>query len=465
MTNSSTFIHESVFPCTPEELHNWHNRAGALQRLLPPWDRTVLLNHKGGIAPGATAALKIKVGPLPISWNARHVLNEPGVMFQDIQETGPFKKWVHTHTFKAVENGCRLEDKIEYQLPLHSLIPPMAHKQVEKMLEQMFTYRHTTLLHDIKLHHKHSQTSLNILITGASGVLGSNLKPLLTTGGHKVWSLVRRTPDPDKNEVFWNPEQGIIDTDALPLLDGVIHLAGDNIGKGRWSDQKKKVVIDSRVQGTELIAKTIATLPQKPKVFLSASAVGFYGDCQDCCMNEEDKSGLDFISDVCSLWERSAIAAQQAGIRTVFMRIGVVLTPKGGALKQLLTTAPVGFAKSFGSGKQFISWISIDDMTAAILHTLTEESLSGPVNIAAPTPVSNSILLQTMAKVMKRPLFPSIPESVLKTIFGQMATEVLLSGCRVSTDKLQCSGFSFRHPTLEQALRSLLGRESQNPAL
>jgi uncharacterized protein (TIGR01777 family) len=384
-------------------------------------------------------------------------------MFQDIQEQGPFKQWQHTHTFIQEGDGCRLEDTIEYQLPLDRYLPSFAYNKIERMLQQMFTYRHQTLLHDIKLHKRYSTRPLTLLISGASGVLGSSLRPFLTTGGHEVWSLVRRIPDKQKNEIFWDPARGILDNESLPPLDGVIHLAGDNIGQGRWSDAKKKQVIDSRVQGTELLARTIAGLERKPKVFLSASAVGFYGDCQDCCMSEEDTSGLDFISDVCSLWERSALSAEKAGIRTVFMRIGVVLTPQGGALKQLLSTAPIGFAKSFGTGDQFISWISIDDMIAAILHTLSEETLRGPLNIAAPTPVTNSELLQTMAKVMKRPLFPSIPEVVLKAFFGQMATEVLLSGCRVSTDKLQRSGFSFRHQTLEQALRALLGRISQSP--
>jgi uncharacterized protein (TIGR01777 family) len=222
-----------------------------------------------------------------------------------------------------------------------------------------------------------------VLISGASGVLGSALRPLLTTGGHEVWTLVRRTPDRSKFEIHWDPDRDQLNLTGLPPFDGVIHLAGDNIGEGRWTTEKKKRVIDSRVQGTGLIARTIASLPVRPRVLLSASAVGFYGNCLDCCMREEDRAGTDFISDVCTLWEHSARPAEEAGIRTVFMRIGVVLSPRGGALQRLLATSAAGFSRAFGAGDQYISWIGINDMVGSVLHALTCDRLAGPVNIAA----------------------------------------------------------------------------------
>ena len=459
MAENKTFTYSSSFPCTPHELYTWHSREGALERLIPPWEDTSVIAKQGGIAPGGTTTLKLHAGPIPYKWHARHVEDVPGEMFKDIQHKGPFSLWEHSHYFYADPQGCKLEDSITYRLPGHSLLPGFSDRMVESMLERIFTYRHATLRGDIELHQKYSTKPMRILITGASGVLGQALCPLLTTGGHEVWRLVRRQPDPDKNEIYWNPEQGVIDTQALPELDGVIHLAGDNIGEGRWSDAKKQRVIASREQGTGLIARTIATLDHKPKVLLSASAVGFYGDCQDCCMREEDQSGLDFISDVCSLWEHSATPAEQAGIRTVFMRIGVVLSPKGGALQRLLATSAVGFFKSFGSGEQYISWISIDDMISAMLHALTCDTLSGPVNIAAPEPVTNAELMRTLATVIGRPLLPGIPARMLKALYGQMASEVLLGGCRVATDKLQQSGYTFRHPSLETALKTLLGKK------
>ena len=459
MAEDKTFTYASSFPCTPYELYTWHSREGALERLIPPWENTSVIASQGGIAPGGTTTLKLHAGPVPYLWHARHVEDIPGVMFKDIQHKGPFARWEHSHLFHTAPQGCTLEDRITYRLPVQSALPAFSERVVESMLERIFTYRHATLRADIELHKKCSRKPMRILITGASGVLGRAICPLLTTGGHEVWRLVRRQPDPDKNEIYWNPEKGILDAQALPTLDGVIHLAGDNIGEGRWSDAKKKRVITSREQGTGLIAKTIAALDHKPKVLLSASAVGFYGDCQDCCMREEDQSGIDFISDVCSRWERSAAPAEQAGIRTVFMRIGVVLSPKGGALQRLLTTAPVGFFKSFGSGEQYISWISIDDMISAMLHALHCDTLSGPVNIAAPEPVTNATLMRSLATVMSRPLLPGIPALMLKKIYGQMASEVLLGGCRVATDKLQQSGFTFRHPSLDTALKTVLGKK------
>ena len=313
------------------------------------------------------------------------------------------------------------------------------------------------LAEDLILHARCSENPLRILITGASGVLGSALRPLLTTGGHDVWTLVRRTPDPERNEIYWNPAKEELNLSALPPFDAVIHLAGDNIGEGRWTREKKKRVIDSRVQGDRTYSRTLASLEVKPKVFLSASAVGFYGNCLDCCMREEDRVGGDFISDVCALWEHSAKPAEDAGIRTVFMRIGVVLSPKGGALQRLLATRYLGFSKGFGDGSQYISWIGINDMVGAILHTLAHDQLEGPVNIAAPEPVTNGELMQTLARVVGRPLLPSVPARLLTTLYGQMASEVLLGGCKVSTDKLQQSGYVFRQTSLELTLRRLLG--------
>ena len=402
--------------------------------------------------------LRLHTGPLAYHWHARHIENTPGMQFRDILEQGPFSRWTHTHRFTDTPGGALLEDLIEYALPGQAILPAWSSTPVQQTLDRVFRYRHATLREDILLHQRCSANPLRILISGASGILGSALLPLLTTGGHEVWTLVRRRPDRSKKEIAWNPEKNELNLAGLPAFDGVIHLAGDNIGEGRWTENKKKRVIDSRVQGTRLLARTLANLPVRPKVLLSASAVGFYGNCLDCCMREEDSPGADFISDVCSLWEHSAQAAQDAGIRTVFMRIGVVLSPKGGALQRLLATSALGFFSRFGSGDQYISWIGINDMVGAVLHALTCDSLEGPVNIAAPQAATNRELMRSLADVLQRPLLPPLPASLLKTLYGQMASEVLLAGCRVTTDKLQQSGYSFRQDNLETALRHMLGK-------
>lgn len=452
------FTYASHFPCTARELYDWHARPGALERLIPPWESTRVLERTGSLDPGGRVVLAMHAGPVPYRWHARHINNVPGQMFRDVQERGPFARWTHTHRFIDTANGALLEDRIDYALPGQALLPGFTATRVDQTLERVFRYRHATLRNDLLLHQRCSARPLRVLISGASGVLGSALRPLLTTGGHEVWTLVRRRPDRSRGEIHWNPEDGQLNLTGLPAFDGVIHLAGDNIGEGRWTTDKKRRVVDSRVQGTGLIARTIAALPVRPKVLLSASAVGFYGNCLDCCMREEAPAGADFISDVCALWEQSARPAEEAGIRTVFMRIGVVLSPRGGALRRLLATSPLGFCRRFGSGEQYISWIGINDMVGAVLHALSCDSLIGPVNIAAPRPVTNALLLQTLARVMHRPLLPPLPAGLLHTLYGQMATEVLLGGCRVSTDKLQRSGYLFRHADLETALRHLLGR-------
>lgn len=460
MGRPDTFVFSSLFPCSAADLYAWHSRPGALERLIPPWEKTTVISRLGGIAPGGRVEMQMHLGPVPYRWKALHVEDEPGVMFRDIQQSGPFSSWSHTHCFTDKDGGSLLEDRIEFRLPFHSLLPAFVKNQVHEILRRTFRYRHATLREDLLLHRHCSEKPLRILVTGASGVLGRALLPFLTTGGHRVWTLVRHRPDPEKQEIQWDPVAGTIDRQALPELDAVIHLAGEYIGLNRWTAEKKQRVLDSRTRGTALLARMLAALPIPPKVFLSASAVGFYGDSGNHTVDEETIPGQDFISEVCNRWEKAAAPAEEAGIRTVLMRIGVVLTPKGGALQQLLTTASCGFFRRFGSGRQYVSWIGIDDTISAMLHCLTCSDLHGPVNIAAPAPITNAELMQTLSKALHRPLLPPLPGRVLNTIYGQMATEILLSGCAVSTAKLTASGFRFRQPALDRLLRRQLGRES-----
>jgi uncharacterized protein (TIGR01777 family) len=339
------------------------------------------------------------------------------------------------------------------------MLPGFIKRHVLAKLEAMFSYREALLRADIELHLRCSTTPLRILISGSGGVLGRELLPLLTTGGHQVYTLVRRAPARGGNEIFWAPDKGILRGDDLPEIDAVIHLAGEYIGLSRWSEEKKRRVLESRVKGTDLLCRTLAALPRPPRVLLCASAVGYYGDRGSQWLGEGAAPGQDFISEVCRQWEASTQAAQEASIRTVLLRLGVGLTPRGGALERILATSPLGFIRRFGTGQQYISWISSDDMIAAMLHCLVCEELSGPVNIAAPTPVTNTQFMRLLAKITKRPLLLPIPAWLLRNVYGQMASEILLSGCRVSTTKLTDSGFTFRHPNLEMTLNQLLGKK------
>jgi uncharacterized protein (TIGR01777 family) len=457
--SSTLFEHQSLYPCTAEELYNWHSRKGALERLLPPWQNITVLARHGGIEAGGMVLLKMHAGPFPCTYKGHHTENIPGKMFKDVQEKGPFASWSHSHYFKDSDQGAVLTDHVEYSLPGHRFLPGCIKNYVHKNLQQLFHHRQKLLEEDIQLHQRCRTAPLRILVSGASGVIGRDLLPLLTTGGHKVFTLVRRRADPAQGEIYWDPAAGILNAGDLPEIDGVIHLAGEYIGLSRWKEEKKRRVIDSRVKGTTLLAKTLAARERPPQVFLCASAVGYYGDGGDRLIDETHPPGSDFIAEVCKIWEKGTEPASNAGIRTVFMRLGIGLTPRGGALQRILATSPLGFIRRFGSGRQYISWISRDDMVGAMLHALSCPALHGPLNIVAPQPATNAEFMQILAQITGRPLLFPLPGWFLQMIYGQMASEILLSGCRVTSQKLEDSGFKFRHPTLETALKSLLGKQ------
>ena len=296
---------------------------------------------------------------------------------------------------------------------------------------------------------------MKILITGASGLIGSALTSALNSRGHTTVSAVRREPRRN-DEVRWDPTAGTIDPTAFDGVDAVIHLAGAGIGDKRWTDSYKKEILESRTRGTRLLAETMAALPVKPAVFLSGSAIGIYGARGDESLSESGSEGTGFLADVCRDWEAAAAPATAAGIRTVFLRTGIVLSPKGGALKKQLPLFKLGLGGKFGNGKQWQSWISIDDEVNAIIHLLTSQ-VSGPVNLTAPTPVTNTEFTKTLASVVSRPALLPIPSFGPKILLGgELADALLFTGQRVTPNALLEDGYQFLHPTLDVALRALL---------
>jgi uncharacterized protein (TIGR01777 family) len=440
---------------------HWHARDGAILRLTPPWAPIKLIHRSGeGIQKGVKVCFRLKMFKIPLLWKAEHIDYKEDTLFKDHQIQGPFSKWEHTHRFKNINpTQCILDDSIEYALPLHPLGTAVMEAFVEKKLKQVFTYRHNTTIADIAAHQSRKQHSpLKILISGASGLLGSTLIPFLRTGGHTVLQLVRRQPKKENNEIRWDPANGTIDLDDTDMIDAVIHLSGENIGEGHWSPEKKKRIIDSRVKSTRLIAETISKMKNPPKVFLSASAIGFYGHRGDILLDESDTTGNDYISDVCRMWEESADTAVAAGIRTVFLRIGIVLSPQGGALGKLLFPFQMGIGGKIATGRQYMSWISIDDTIGAIHHALFERNISGPVNLVSPNPATNHEFTKVLAKVLSRPAYFTVPKFAIETVFGEMGRETILSSTRVKPGVLMETGYSYRHPDLETALRHLLGK-------
>ena len=297
---------------------------------------------------------------------------------------------------------------------------------------------------------------MKIVISGASGLIGTQLAKHLARNGHEVVRLVRRTPK--SGEVQWNPAAGSLDAAALEGSDAVIHLSGAGIGDKRWTNAYRKEILDSRTQTTALLANTIASLTQKPKVFLSGSAIGIYGARNDEQLTEVSTHGTGFLADVCEQWEAAAKPAVDAGVRTVFLRTGIVLTPKGGALKKLLPLFKLGVGGKFGNGKQWQSWISIDDEIGAIEHLLTA-NVSGAVNLTSPHPVTNAEFTKVLASVLKRPAIVPVPTFAPKILLGgDLADALLFTGQRVIPAALNASGYMFKHSTLESALRSLLSK-------
>ena len=298
---------------------------------------------------------------------------------------------------------------------------------------------------------------MRILLSGASGFIGGALRRALHQAGHEV-SALSRSAGTSSNDVRWDPISGELDPAALEGFDAVIHLAGEGIGDRRWNEAHKRRVRDSRIQGTTLLSRTLAGLDKPPAVLLSASAIGYYGDRGDEPLPEDAPAGGGFLSEVVQAWEESTAPARDAGIRVVTMRTGLVLDASGGVLKRQMIPFRLGVGGRLGAGRQYWSWITLEDDVRAMQHLL-EADVSGPVNLTAPNPVTNSEFTATLGRVLSRPTLLSVPPIALEVVLGkEMATEMLFFSQRVLPSKLEGSGFRFRHPELEPALRDLLNR-------
>jgi uncharacterized protein (TIGR01777 family) len=294
-----------------------------------------------------------------------------------------------------------------------------------------------------------------ILVSGVSGPIGAALLPSLKTRGYEVTRLVRG-PATDESQISWDPGKPIA-ANAVSGFDAVVHLAGESI-VGRWTDEKKRKIRESRVAGTTTLAEALAQAKDKPQVFASSSAIGYYGDRDSEVLNEASPPGSGFLPEVCLEWEAATRAAIQAGIRTVQMRTGVVLSSKGGALGKMLTPFKMGVGGRIGDGRQWMSWIDVHDMVGAIHHILKSDLLQGPVNMVAPKPVTNEEFTRTLASVLSRPAIFPVPAFVVKLLFGEMGETVLLGSQRVEPTQLVTSGYPFRFSNLQASLEALLSR-------
>lgn len=299
---------------------------------------------------------------------------------------------------------------------------------------------------------------MQIAITGATGLIGTSLGRTLRAAGHEVVPVVRRPVADGERAVRWDPAAGTIDAAALEGIDGVVHLAGAGIGDHRWTEEYRREILDSRVRGTELLAGTLAGLDRRPSVLVSGSAIGFYGDTGDTAVDESAPAGDGFLADVCVLWEGAAAPAAEAGIRVAMLRTGIVLDRSGGALRKMLPLFRVGAGGRMGNGRQWWSWITIDDEVSAI-RWLLEHEVSGPVNAVAPSPVTNKDFTAALGRAMHRPTLFPVPAFGPRMLLGrELADALLFTSQRVLPTVLSASGFTFAHPTVDDALAAVLAR-------
>lgn len=430
--------YSSVVNAPLDEVFAWHERPGALPRLLPPWQPLKVAQEASSLVDGQ-AVLRL---PGRVRWVAQHSDDDPPRRFVDELVSLPLH-WRHTHSFEAIgDSATRVIDRVDTPVP-------------GSLLLQTFRYRHQQLADDLAAHARTDGRRLTVAITGSSGLIGSALCAYLTTGGHSVVRLVRRQPR-GPSERAWEPERP--DAAALEGVDAVVHLAGASIA-GRFTAAHKRRVRDSRVGPTAALARVMADLADGPRLLVCASAIGFYGaDRGDEELTEESREGSGFLAGLVEDWEAAADPARAAGVRVVHVRTGIVQSARGASLKLLRPLFAAGLGGPLAPGSQWVSWIDVDDLLDVYGLALADDDLDGPVNAVAPVPVTNRDYARTMAHVMRRPAVVPVPAFGPKLLLGaEGAREIVRASQRVVPARLGAAAHVFRHPSLESCLRHQLG--------
>lgn len=457
------FRHETPLPFPPAEVFAWHERPGAFERLAPPWATVRVRDRRGTVRDGDEIGLELERGRLRFAWRLRHRGYAEGRGFVDEQVAGPFRRWTHEHRFEADgAGGTRLVDEIDWEPPVGGAVDALAAPVVEAELERVFAFRSRRLGNDLALHARwRDRPRLAVAITGTGGLIGGSLRHFLTSGGHRVAPMVRSAERArgEAGAILWDPERGEIAPGALAGFDAVVHLAAEPLVQlPRWTDEKRRKIMQSRVRGTELVARAVAAEHRRgPRTLISASGIGVYGDRGDEVLTESSKEGKGFLADVVRAWEDATRRAHGAGVRVVLHRAGPVLSPLGGMLEKVLIPFRMGMGGRVGSGRQYVPWIDLDDVMGAMLHLLMT-GLDGPVNVCAPHPVTNATFADVLGRVLERPSLVPVPALMVKTALGQMGEETLLYGQRVKPARLTASGYDFLFEGIEESLRFQLGR-------
>ena len=452
---AETFIRKCQIEAPAEVLNNWHHANDVFHRIQPPWESAKIVKKAAAIANGLEEHIQIQMGPLKKIWIARYQDVIKGKQFCDLQVSGPFKFWFHKHVFHDNGNGTStLEDNISYSPPLGGFGQFLAGSMVRKKLEMMFKYRHKVTREDVKRHHRNKVDSKKILISGGTGLVGSQLSPLLKSMGHEVFILTRNPKS--ENHISWNLEKKEIDREKLKEIEVVINLAGASIA-GLWTRKGKEKIYNSRVEGTKFLVDSLIKYSPKLEAFLSASGSGVYplntGDFYD----EKGPVGNTFLGKLAQDWECAADPLAEKGIRTAHFRIGVVISSLGGALQKMLTPAKFCLGGPWGNGRQHMSWIAIDDLADILTYAVSDKRYEGVINTVADQSIEVNDFFKTLGRVLKRPQLFRVPSFVMKSLPGGMGKEVFLGDNRAVPGFLRSINYKYRHEDLESALRLQLG--------
>lgn len=454
----------TTLPARPEVAFKWHSNPKLFYRLAPPWKSLQVETLAANLSNGTETVFRVPIAPfIGRKWVAEHSDYAPPFRFRDTQRKGPFAHWTHLHSFGDNSDGtCTLTDEIEFAPPLKMLTQPIFHRTLTRMIDSLFAYRHHTSVQDLQYASDWKDSKrLSIAVTGSSGVIGQRFCNFAETLGHQITRIHR---DAGSSEgVYWEPSRGQIDAEKLEGFDAIVHLAGENIAGKRWSTKQKRRIRDSRVSSTQLLVETVARLASPPSVFVSASAIGIYGDRGDETLDDEASySNETFLSRTAQEWEQASDLLRDSNVRLVKTRFGIVLSPQGGALKELLRPFKCCLGGKVGKGRQFWSWVTIDDVVQSLMFCLQNNAISGPVNVVSPNTCTNLDFVKALGAVLRRPTVLPLPGVVARAVLGEMAEELLLHSTRVVPSKLLEHGYQFRDPVLTDALSILLGCSGKN---
>ena len=457
------FEYASEFTASSKEVFDWHKIGSAFERLSPPWDEVKIVERSKGIEKGARTIIDVRIWPIWKRWIAEHTDYTEGRSFTDTQITGPFAYWQHQHRVSPLTpNTSTLTDHIEYKLPMGILGKIFGGAMIKQKLEKMFRYRHEIMRADLEDSILAKESPIKkVVVIGASGFVGTNLCAYLDSIGLSVKKVSRRKNN-TKNSAYWDPAISDPEPEIFENADAVIHLAGESIAEGIWTNAKKKRIRDSRVLSTTSLSKVLSGLKNPPKILLCASGTGIYGDRKDELLDENSAHGTGFLTEVAQEWEGATESATKSGIRVVNMRFGIVLSPAGGALKELLIPFKMRMGAYWGKASSaYMSWIAMDDLLGAIRFCMQNDNINGPVNFVAPNPVTNYEFICALEKVFNQKAFLPVPSSLLKLFMGQKAQDLLLSSTRVHPKKLLEHKFEFRYPKIKDALKHLTGNATK----